>query len=135
MAAVYDFKLCLAILVGFRDLLRSDGLYEDGFIGLMDSRFEKEHMPVYHLADDNGQVLNVQREDAEIFKDDLTGQPLPLDLVKDGGYRLPRSTQACARRKFGATDADIRGGHLSCILQCSHRWRESHVRHVAEGGP
>ena len=33
--AVYDFKLCKAILVGFRDQLRADGLYKDGLVVLL----------------------------------------------------------------------------------------------------
>merc|ERR1712091_623057 len=51
LAAVYDFKLCRAILVGFRDQLRSDGLFEDGFVGLMEGRCETELVPVFHLTD------------------------------------------------------------------------------------
>ena len=40
MAAVYHFKLCRAILVGFRDQLRKDGTYTDGYVGLLESRTE-----------------------------------------------------------------------------------------------
>ena len=50
LAAVYDFKLRRAMLVGFRYQLRSDRLYEDGFIGLMEGRFESERVPVFHLT-------------------------------------------------------------------------------------
>ena len=82
LAAVYDFKLCRAILVGIRDQLRRDGLYEDGFVGLMEGRCETELVPVFHLTDSNGYVLKVQIEGAETYKDDLTGQPLPPELVK-----------------------------------------------------
>ena len=71
---MYDFKLCRAILVGFRDQLRGDGLYVDGFIGLMDGRCETEQVPVYHLTDSKGYVLKVQIEGAETYRDDLAGQ-------------------------------------------------------------
>ena len=79
---MYDFKLCRAILVGFRDQLRKDGLYQDGFVGLMEGRCETELVPVFHLTDINGCLLKVQIEGAESYRDDLTGQPLPADLVK-----------------------------------------------------
>ena len=39
-------------------------------------------MAVYHLTDSKGYVLKVDKEGAEAYKDDLTGQPLPPDLVK-----------------------------------------------------
>ena len=82
MAAMYDFKLCHAILAGFRDQLRHDGLYKDGFIGMMEDRCEKELVPIYHLTDTDGSVLNVQIEGVETYKDDLTGQLLNPELVK-----------------------------------------------------
>ena len=87
-AAVYDFKLCRAILAGFRDQLRHDGLYKDGFMGLMEDRADRpnsdtnaETIPIYHLTSSNGSVLRVAIQGDEIFKDDLTGQLLPPDLV------------------------------------------------------
>ena len=47
MAAIYHFKLCRAILIGFRNQLRKDGTYVDGFVGLLESRAECERLPVY----------------------------------------------------------------------------------------
>ena len=82
MAAVYDLKLCRANLVGFRDQLRCDGVYTDGFVGMMDGCCETERVPVYHLSDSSGQVLKVQIEGAETYKDDLAGQALPPEFVK-----------------------------------------------------
>ena len=82
-AAVYDFKLCKAILMGFRDQLRADGLYKDGFVGMLEDRGEKpEPMPVYQITSSCGTILKVQIENSESFKDDLTGQPLAPDLVR-----------------------------------------------------
>ena len=81
-AAVYDFKLCRAILMGFRDQLRADGLYKDGFIGMLEDRGDRpELVPVLHLTDASGSVLKVQVANEQVFKDDLTGQALPPDLV------------------------------------------------------
>ena len=54
MAAVYHFKLCRAILVGFRDQLRKDGTCTHGFVGLLESRTERETLPVYKLTDVDG---------------------------------------------------------------------------------
>ena len=66
MAAMYDFKLCRAILVGFRDQLRCDGLYKDGFVGMMENcRDGEDLVPIHHLAGKDGSVLKVQIEGAE----------------------------------------------------------------------
>ena len=67
MAAVYHFKLCRAILVGFRDQLRKDGTYVDGFVGLLESRTVREKLPVYKLTDVDGAVLHVQVEGDHLF--------------------------------------------------------------------
>ena len=65
-AAVYDFKLCKAILMGFRDQLRADGLYKDGFVGMMEDRGDvPDVVPVYHLMMQNGPVLKVQVQNEE----------------------------------------------------------------------
>ena len=82
-AAVYHFKLCRAILVGFRNQLRKDGTYTDGFTGLLETRMDCEQLPVYKLTDSDGTVLHVRvAEDEPVFRDDLTGQLLPPDLVR-----------------------------------------------------
>ena len=98
MAAVYHFKLCRAILVGIRDQLRKDGTFADGFSGLLETRMECERLPVYKLTDSDGAVLHVRvTEDEPVFRDDLTGQLLPPDLV-----RAARTKELEYRRKgFG----------------------------------
>ena len=83
LAAVYHFKLCRAVLMGFRDQLRKDGIYTDGFVGLLETRSEQCDMPVYKLTDVDGAILHVRIGDDEpIYKDDLTGQLLPPELVR-----------------------------------------------------
>ena len=76
-AAVYHFKLCKAILAGFRDQLRKDGTYVDGCVGLMESRADSEDLPVYKLYGQDGAILHVQVGNEPVYKDDLTGQLLP----------------------------------------------------------
>ena len=86
MAAVYHFKLCRAILVGFRNQLRKDGVCKDGFIGMLESGMERQEVPAvllcFRLTNDKGSVLNVQVEGDNVFRDDLTGQLLDPELVK-----------------------------------------------------
>ena len=82
MAAVYHFKLCRAILVGFRNQLRVDGKYKDGFIGILEDSMEQEEIETYRLKDPSGEILQVQIENGPIYRDDLTGQLLPPELVK-----------------------------------------------------
>ena len=85
MAAVYDFKLCRAILVGFRNHLRADGMYKDGFVGMLEERKVPEELPILpilQLTASDGAVLNVRIEDEPVYKDDLTGQLLPPELVR-----------------------------------------------------
>jgi len=96
MAAMYHFKLCKAILTGFRDQLRADGTYKDGFVGLMQAGQEREAMAVmsvqvapevvddkvYRLKDKKGSIMNVQISSEVIYRDDLTGQVLDPDLVR-----------------------------------------------------
>ena len=52
--SMYHFKLCRAILVGFRRQLQSDGTCKEGFIGMMAREHETEALPVYMLKDDDG---------------------------------------------------------------------------------
>ena len=93
---MYHFKLCKAILTGFRDQLSADGTYTDGFVGLMQAGQEREAMAVmsvqvapeivddkvYRLKDKNGSIMNVQITSEVIYRDDLTGQVLDPDLVR-----------------------------------------------------
>ena len=71
---MYHFKLCRAILLGFRDQLRADGTYTDGFVGLMESGQERGALTVlpvqiapeivddtvYELKDKNDSIMSVQ---------------------------------------------------------------------------
>ena len=85
MAAVYHFKLCRAIPVGFRSQLRKDGVCKDGVVGMLRSGMEGQEVPAvlpcFHLTNDKGSILKVQVEGDEIFRDDLTGQLLDPELV------------------------------------------------------
>ena len=82
MAAVYHFKLCRAILVGFRNQMRVDGKYKDGFTGMLEDMVEESDAPVYRLKGPDGVATNVQIEDQPTYRDDLTGQLLDPALVK-----------------------------------------------------
>ena len=77
MAAVYHFKLRRAILVGFRKQLQKDGLCRDGFVGMLEKTEDiPSVLPILMFSNKNGEVLKVQVEGDQIFKDDLSGQLL-----------------------------------------------------------
>ena len=82
---MYHFKLCRAILVGFRNQLRSDGICRDGYIGMMEASMEDEDVPTvlpcFNLTNGKGISVKVQVEGGQIYKDDLTGQALDPVLV------------------------------------------------------
>ena len=84
MAAVYAFKLCRAILVGVRNQLRADGKYQDGFVGMMESfDREQEEFDTYRLCDTSGAIFHIRVASNEpVYRDDLTGQLLPPELVR-----------------------------------------------------
>ena len=85
MAAMYHFKLCRAILVGFRNQLKHDGKCKDGFIGMLDSNLEgtdaAAQFPLYSIQH-AGEVYNVQIDGDTVYRDDLTGQMLDPILVR-----------------------------------------------------
>ena len=81
MAAADHFRLCRAILLGFRNQLKHDGVYKDGFMGMLEAGQEMESPPAFKLTNGLGEVLLVQVEGEKIFKDDLTGQPLDPKFV------------------------------------------------------
>ena len=64
MGAVYHFKLCRAILVGFMNKQRKNEVCKDGFICMLESGMEKQELPAVlpcsHLTNDKGSVLKVQ---------------------------------------------------------------------------
>ena len=61
MAAMYHFKLCRAIFVGFRNHLKHDGKCKDGSIGMLDSNLEgtdaTAQLPLYSIQH-SGEVYN-----------------------------------------------------------------------------
>ena len=78
MAVIYHFKLCRAILVGFRRQLTADGVCKDGFVGMLDAGQEKTEVlpsivPLLHVGL-GGQTLDVEVDGSPIYRDDLTGQ-------------------------------------------------------------
>ena len=79
MAALYHFKLCRAILVGFRNQFKTDGVCKEGFVGMLEACPDDVPATVdcfSRTCKSDGRVLNVQIENAQISKTDLTGQIL-----------------------------------------------------------
>jgi hypothetical protein len=69
--------------VGFRNQLRADGKYKDGFVGILEDSNEQEELEAYRLRDPvGGEILHVHIEGEAVYRDDLTGQLLPPELVK-----------------------------------------------------
>ena len=75
-AALFPVKLCRAFLEGIRNQLEVDRKYSRDEIGLN---------VVYE--DLSSEVMNVQKEEAYEFFDDITGQPLDSNLVKAARQR------------------------------------------------
>ena len=73
-------------LVEFKNQLRKDGVSKDGFIGMLESRKERQEVPTvlpcFHFTNDKESVLKVQVKGDKDFWDDLTGQLLDPELVK-----------------------------------------------------
>ena len=83
MAAVYHFKLCRAILVGFRKQLQNNGICRDGFVGMLEKTEDVPPvLPLLVFSNKKDEVLKVQVEGDQVFRDDLTGQLLNPELVK-----------------------------------------------------
>ena len=85
MAAIYHFKLCRAILVGFRRQLQADGKCKDGFVGLVEPELEDNMsrvLPVLTVSDKRGNKVQVKVENEKEYRDDLTGQVLDPLLVR-----------------------------------------------------
>jgi hypothetical protein len=66
MAAVYYFKLCRSILVGFRLQLQKDGICKDGFIGMMEKDLGPRQLPVLLFTNNHGEVLNIQIDSGDL---------------------------------------------------------------------
>ena len=78
---MYHFKLCRAILVGFRKQLTVDGTCKEGFIGLLGASMERTEVAPARCMNYGGQILEVEIGGGLIYRDDLTGQVLDPALV------------------------------------------------------
>ena len=89
-AAVYLMRFCRAVLVGLRNHLRHGGMIEVGAVGMLDRGPYTDVVDVacanngysdgrLYFAD--GYALRIG-DGCGPFFDDLTGQPMPLELVK-----------------------------------------------------
>ena len=69
--------------MGFRNQLRVDGKYQDGFVGILESFSRKqEDFDHYRLSDSSGAIFHVRIANEPVYRDDLTGQLLPPELVR-----------------------------------------------------
>ena len=100
MAAIFPLKLCRAILSGFRDQLKKDGILVNGTVGMQQNgrgikttTTDDDHCAYgldgslnmcaaeEYCATKNGEVLKSDNGEGP-FYDDLTKQQLPSELVK-----------------------------------------------------
>ena len=52
-AAIYHFKLCRAILMGFKNQMRRGGVCREGFVGTLNAGLEKQSMalaPMFRMT-------------------------------------------------------------------------------------
>ncbi len=93
LAAVYPLRLCKAILYGCRNQLREDGRYVVGLIGMQpkmedgmtDAALERRVRRLWNIeVEESVEILKAPRDatQQEVFRDDLTGQPLVPELVR-----------------------------------------------------
>ena len=85
MAAIYHFKFCRAILVGFRRQLQADGVCKDGFVGMLEAGHENTEVvpsvePLLHVGLGD-HILFVEVDRSPVYRDDLTGQIIDRKLV------------------------------------------------------
>ena len=90
MAALYPVKLCKAILSGFREQLKLDGIYYPGAVGMHEGIVEDQYIMLveedrkvdaYPSNGIDGAILKFDDGQGP-FYDDLTKQQLPSDLTK-----------------------------------------------------
>ena len=85
MAAIYHFKLCRAILVGFRRQLKADGVCRGGYVGMLEAGQEKTEvmpiMPLLHVCLGD-HILDVEVDGGVTYRDDLTGQILDSKQIR-----------------------------------------------------
>ena len=67
----------------FWNQFQKDGVCKDGLVGMLEACPDEvpATMNCFSFTCSDGRVLNVQTENAQIFKDDLTGQLLDPTLV------------------------------------------------------
>ena len=87
-AAIYPFALCRAILKGFRNQMRKDGMLAPGIFGLLpEGIFDDGHEPKLwwseETADAEEDVDIFGMEHEKVFKDAITGQILDPILVRE----------------------------------------------------
>ena len=111
MVASYHFKLCRAILVGFRNQLRNDGVCRDGFVGMLEGSMEREDVPAvlpfFNLTNGKGASIKVQIEGGQTFKDNLTGKLLDHTLVGLARQKELEYFEG-AQRPYGSDDGNAR---------------------------
>ena len=85
MVAIYHFKLCRAILVGFRRQLNADGICRDGMVGILGAGQERTKvmpiLPLLHVGLGD-RILDVEVDGGVIYRYDLTRQILDPKLVR-----------------------------------------------------
>ena len=107
MAAIYHFKLCRAILVGFRRQLQADGVCKDGFVGMREAGQEKSEVlpsvvPLLHVGLGD-HILDVEVDGSPVYRDDLTGQVLDGKLdraARQKELEFFNSKNVCSLRAF-----------------------------------
>ena len=78
---MYHFKLCRAILVGFRRQLQSDGKCGAGFVIMLNSCMQNcKVLPVLQIGYGD-RIFEVKIDDDTIYRDNLTGRVLDPSLV------------------------------------------------------
>ena len=111
LAAVYHFRLCRAMFVGIRKQLDADGSRKDGYVGSIGAVWEDDRVTrpgLFELRCRGGHILKLDASSGEVFRDDLTGQLLDPELVKqarqkelayfeDKGVWSKRSKSECHR--------------------------------------
>ena len=94
-SAIYPFKLCKAILQGFRNQLRDDELLTIGVAGMQhpqnatDDQLRKKIGRIYGIAmgeefaEDGEDLMKLQAQGGRVIKDAITGQALNPELVRE----------------------------------------------------
>ena len=80
VGAIYQFKICRAILVGCRMQLKADGMRRDGYVGLPEAGQKKPAAPCDHVGYGDP-LLIVEIDGGPVYWDDLTGQSLDPMLI------------------------------------------------------